>query len=208
MEDSIYTTIIQMLGGIPSDEPAFLNDICPLINSALKRLYELGVGPKDKPYRISTGTEKWTDFMSDVEMFEDVKEFIWLNVKLLWDTPTSGFVTTSIQERINKLEWLLCTFAESERIDIFHEGMIYNVGDTVIKDGVHYVRIAPQSVPEKWDFRKWKVYDYQDETVPAYDNTINYVVGNRVVYDNKYYVCIINSPAGAFNSDKWVEYKP
>lgn len=208
MEDSIYTTIIQMLGGIPSDEPAFLNDICPLINSAFKRLYELGVGPKDKPYKISTGTEKWTDFMSDIEMFENVKEFIWLNVKLLWDTPTSGFVTNSIQERINKLEWCLCVFAETEKIDIFHEGMIYNVGDTVIKDDVHYVRIAPQSVPEKWDFRKWKVYSYQDETVPTYDNTIDYVVGNRVKYSDKYYVCIINSPAGTFNSDKWVEYKP
>lgn len=207
MDDSIYTTIIQMLGGIPSDEPAFLDDICPLINSVFNRLWQLGVGP-DKPYKISTGTEKWSDFMSDIDMFENVKEFIYLNVKLLWDTPTSGFVTTSIQERINKLEWLLCAFAENERIDIFHEGMIYKVGDTVIKDGVHYVRIVPQSVPEKWDFRKWKVYDYQDDTVPTYDNTINYVVGNRVVYSDKYYVCISNSPAGAFNSDKWVEYKP
>ena len=207
MQDSIYTTIIQMLGGIPSDEPAFLNDICPLINSAFKRLNELGVGP-EKPYSISTGNEKWSDFMPDVEMYENVKKFIWLNVKLFWDTPTSGFVTTAIQEEIKKLEWLLCACAENDKIDIFHEGMIYKVGDTVIKDGVHYVRITPQYVPEKWIFRNWKVYDYQDDTVPEYDNTIDYVVGNRVKYSDKYFVCIINSPAGAFNSDKWVEYKP
>lgn len=207
MEDSIYTTIIQMLGGIPSDEPAFLNDICPLINSAFKRLNELGVGP-EKPYSISTGNETWSDFMPDIEMYENVKEFIWLNVKLFWDTPTSGFVTAAIQEQIKKLEWLLCACSENDKIDIFHEGMIYKVGDTVIKDGVHYVRIAPQYVPEKWDFRNWKVYDYQDDTVPEYDSETNYVVGNRVKYSDKYFVCIINSPAGTFNSDRWVEYKP
>ena len=207
MEATIYGTIAKMLGIISSDEIAYSDDIIPLINSAFKRLCELGVGPKE-PFELTTGSETWTDFMPKIANFADVKEFIYLNVKLLWDTPTSGFVTSSIQERLNKLEWLLCVFAENDKIDIFHEGMIYNVGDKVIKDGAHYVRIVPQEVPEKWDFRNWKVYNYTDDTVPVYDNTNNYVVGDKCRYDNKYYVCIVNSPAGDFDADKWIEYKP
>ena len=145
---------------------------------------------------------------TDSSKFEGVKTFIYLYTRLLFDPPSSGFVTNSIEAEINKLEWLLMVDAENERIDIFQPGMIYNVGDTVIKDGVHYVRITPQEVPEKWNFRNWKVYDYQDDSVADYDSTRNYKVGEKCKYNTKYYVCVINSPAGDFNADNWVEYNP
>lgn len=207
MEDSILQTISTMLGIIPGDESAFNDDIIPLINSAFNRLCTLGVGP-ESPFRITTGNETWSDFTSDVGKYESVKEYVYLRVRVIFDPPSSGFVTTAIQERIKELEWILNVEAETNEIDIFYPGMIYKVGDSVIKDGVHYVRITPQEVPEKWNFRNWRVYDYNDETVPVYDTTIDYVVGNKCRHINKYYVCIANSPAGAFNADKWVEYKP
>lgn len=207
MDDSILLTIVKMLGIIPDDETSFNDDIMPFINSAFNQLCSLGVGP-DKPFRLVTGEETWTDFMSNAEDYENVKEYIYLMVKLRWDTPSSGFVVTSIQTRLAELTFYLLTQAENERIDIFHPGMIYNVGDTVIRDGVHYVRITPQEVPEKWNFSNWKPYTYKDETVPLYDISLNYFVGNRCRYEGKYYVCVVESPAGEFVADNWVEYTP
>ena len=207
MDDSILLTIVKMLGIIPDDVSAFNDDIIPLINSAFNLLCSLGVGPK-KPFKISTGDETWTDFIPNADYYENVKEYIYLMVKLRWDTPSSGFVTNSIEARIKELSWYLLVQAENEKIDIFHPGMIYDVGDTVIKDGVHYVRITPQEVPENWNFRNWKIYDYQDETVPVYDISIDYVVGNKCRHNDKYYVCVVNSSAGDFDENKWVEYKP
>ena len=206
MENSILEDISKLLG-VQVDEDFFNTDILIHINSAFNQLCQLGVGP-DTPFRITTGNETWSDFMPNISDYENIKTYIYLYVRLIFDPPTSGFVTDAIKARMAELEWRMYVQADNERDDIFHPGMIYNVGDKVIKDGVHYVRIVPQTEPEKWKFDHWKVYNYQDDTVAVYDISKDYVVGDRCRYENKYYVCIINSPAGAFDTEKWVEYKP
>lgn len=207
MEESILATISKMLG-IQVSESYFDDDILIHINSAFNKLFQLGVGPKDKPFRITSDTETWEDFYGEISNYEDVKTYVYLYVRLIFDPPTSSFVLNSIQALMTELEWRMYVQADNESDDIFHPNMIYKVGDKVIRNGVHYVRITPQQEPEKWKFDHWKVYDYQDETVPMYDISKDYNVGDRCRYDNKYYVCIINSSAGEFNTDKWVEYKP
>ena len=204
--DSILANVSKLLG-VQVEEDYFDTDILIHINSALNQLCQLGVGP-DSPYKITGAYETWSNFMPNVSDFEDVKTYIYLYVRLIFDPPTSGFVTDAIKARMAELEWRMYVQADNDKDDIFHPGMIYNVGDKVVKDGVHYVRITPQEVPEDWNFRNWKVYDYQDETVAAYSTTKDYVVGNKCTNESKYYVCIINSPAGAFDASKWVEYKP
>ena len=205
-DDSILANISKLLG-IQVDETYFDADILIHINTAFNRLCQLGVGP-DTPYKITGTQETWSDFMPNISDYEAVETYIYLYVRLIFDPPTSGFVTSAIQAEMKELEWRMYVQADNEGDDIFHPGMIYNVGDKVVRDGVHYVRITPQEVPEQWNFRNWKVYDYQDDTVAAYDISKDYVVGNKCKYDNKYYVCIINSPAGEFDAAKWVEYKP
>lgn len=206
MDESILETISNMLG-VQADEDHFETDILVHINSAFNRLCQLGVGP-DKPYHITGTNETWGNFMSNINDFETVKTYIYLYVRLKFDPPSSGFVTTSMEKEIDRLEWCMYVQADNDRVDIFHPGIIYNVGDTVVKDGVHYVRIAPQEVPEKWNFRNWKVYDYQDDTVAAYDISKDYVVGDKCKHEDKYYVCIAASTAGEWNAEKWIEYKP
>ena len=206
MENSILEDISKLLG-VQVDEDFFETDIVIHINSAFNQLCQLGVGP-DTPFRITTTDETWSDFMPNISDYEDIKTYIYLYVRLIFDPPTSGFVTDAIKARMAELEWRMYVQADNERDDIFHPGMIYNVGDKVIKDGVHYVRIVPQTEPEKWKFDHWKVYNYQDDTVAVYDISKDYVVGDRCRHEDKYYVCIINSPAGEFDTEKWVEYKP
>ena len=203
----ILKTISKLLG-IQAEEDYFNPDVVVFINRALQRLCEIGVGP-NTPFRITTGLETWDDFLgSSTSKYEGVKTYIFLYTKLLFDPPSSGFVTEAIKAEIDKLECTLMIDAEVEPIDIYSSRLVYNVGDSVIKDGVHYVRITPQEVPEEWNFRNWRVYDYTDNTVPAYSVTKNYVVGDKCINNSKYYVCVINSPAGDFDANKWVEYHP
>lgn len=206
MEDSILETISKLLG-VQVSEDYFDTDILIHINSAFNRLCQLGVGP-DSPYSITGMEETWADFMPNVSDYEPIKTYIYLYVRLIFDPPTSGYVTTAIQSEMKELEWRMFVQADNEGDDIFHPGMIYNVGDKVIKDGKHYVRVAPQSVPEKWKYANWKLFTYDDDTVAAYDISKDYIVGDKCKHDDKYYVCVINSAAGSFDTDKWVEYHP
>lgn len=207
MEESILETISKMLG-IQVSESYFDNDIIIHINSAFNKLFQLGVGPKDKPFKITEDGETWEDFYGDISYYEDVKTYVYLYVRQIFDPPMSSFVLNSIQALMTELEWRMYVQADNESDDIFHPNIIYNVGDKVIYKGVHYVRIAPQQEPEKWKFDHWKVYDYQDDTVAAYDISKDYVVGDRCKYENNYYVCVVNSSAGEFDTQKWVKYNP
>ena len=205
-DDSILANISKLLG-IQVDENYFDADILIHINTAFNRLCQLGIGP-DTPYKITGTQETWSDFMPNVSDYEAVETYIYLYVRLIFDPPTSGFVTSAIQAEMKELEWRMYVQADNEGDDIFHPGMIYNVGDKVIRNGKHYVRIAPQHEPEKWKYDHWKLFTYDDDTVAAYDISKDYVVGDKCRNDNKYYVCVVNSPAGVFDVTKWVEYTP
>ena len=206
MEESILETISKLLG-VQVSEDFFDTDILVHINSAFNQLCQLGVGP-DKPYSITGADETWSDFMPNIPDFEAVKTYIYLYVRLIFDPPTSGFVTDAIKARMAELEWRMYVQADNEKDDIFHPGMIYKVGDKVIRNGKHYVRVAPQQEPEKWKYDHWKLFTYDDETVATYDISKDYVVGDKCIHDNKYYVCVVNSTAGEFDISKWVEYTP
>ena len=205
-DDSILANISKLLG-IQVEENYFNTDVMIHINSAFNRLCQLGVGP-DMPYKITGLNDIWSNFMPNIADYEDVKTYIYLYVRLIFDPPTSGYVTNAIKEELQELTWRMTVQADNESDDIFHPGMIYNVGDKVIKGGKHYVRIVPQYEPEKWKEQNWKLFDYQDDSIATYDISKDYIVGDRCRYDNKYYVCIIDSTAGEFDATKWVEYIP
>lgn len=208
MDESILTTISGMLG-IQVDENHFDTDILVHINSALNRLFELGVGPQDKPFRISGVQETWNDFWSDVNSLEQLKEFVYLYVKLIFDPPQSGYATTAIQEEISKLEWLMMVMCDVKRIDIYNPTMVYNVGDKCINKDKYYVRIVPQTVPEsRFKYENWQEYQNEDPTVEEFSASKGYYIGDKCKHDNKYYVCIKYITDGEWNPENWMEYKP
>ena len=202
---SILADISKLLG-VQVSEDYFNPDIIMHINSALNRLCQLGIGP-DTPYKITGINETWNDFIPGSD-YENVKTYIFIYVKLIFDPPSSGFVTEAYKAEKAELEWRMNVQAENAKDDIYYPGMIYNVGDKVVRNGVHYVRIVPQEKPEEWSYRNWKVFAYDDDSVDAYDTTKAYAVGDKCRYENKYYVCVINTTAGEFDATKWVEYNP
>lgn len=110
--DSILTSIKKMLG-VAEDYDYFDADIIMHINSVFMTLNQLGVGP-EKGFSIEDDTSIWTDFIPDVNRLQAVKSYMYLQVKILFDSASLGAATLAAYERqIQQFEWRLNVAAES-----------------------------------------------------------------------------------------------
>lgn len=111
--ESILTSIKKMLG-IAEDYDHFDPDIIMHINTAFTILTQLGVGPSNG-FRIEDETTTWNEYISqDSLLYDSIKSYIYLRVKVLFDPPSSGTLMDSINRQINELEWRLNVTAETQ----------------------------------------------------------------------------------------------
>ena len=104
--NSILKTIRKMIGPSASYE-VFDTDLIIDINVAFARLCQLGIGPVDRPFKITGTKETWDDFTEDLGQIEEVKQYIYLKTRMIFDTPASSTVANAYQAQIDQLEWLL-----------------------------------------------------------------------------------------------------
>lgn len=102
MESVLLST--KKLLGLDASYTPFDVDVIMAINSALFALWQLGVGPKEKPFVISDEESKWSEIVDD-GMIEMCKSYVYLRVRLLFDPPTSGFLVDKINDQIKEYEW-------------------------------------------------------------------------------------------------------
>lgn len=101
---SILQTVRKMIG--PSAEyDVFDTDLIININAAFSRLCQLGVGP-ETPFKITGEEETWDDFIDDGYQ-EEVKQYVYLRTRLIFDPPSSGTVVNLYKEQIDMLEWTM-----------------------------------------------------------------------------------------------------
>ena len=113
MNDSILTSIKKMLGIVEADE-AFDSEIIMHINTAFMVLEQLGIGPAGG-FSISDKTATWSEYWPDARRFEAVKSYVYLRVKLLFDsTNLNSYVIQSINQQIEEYQWRLNCAAENE----------------------------------------------------------------------------------------------
>ena len=104
-EDSILLTIKQLLGGLdPTYESEFDLDIITNINSSLATLTQVGVGP-DEGFEIKDETTTWADYIGNDKRLNFIKQFIYLDVKLMFDPPQLSFVGSSLKEKRDEYLW-------------------------------------------------------------------------------------------------------
>lgn len=112
--ESILTSIKKLLG-ISEDYTQFDSDIIMHINTVLMDLNGLGVGPSTG-FVIEDDTTTWIDFISNPKDLQAVKSYMYLRVKLLFDSATlSSAVISSMEKQIEKFEWLLNVAAENKK---------------------------------------------------------------------------------------------
>lgn len=103
--ESILTSIKKMLG--PDSEYEYFDpDIIMHINTALMDLTQLGVGPSEG-FSICDDTATWIDFIGDSKKLEAVKTYVYIQVKLVFDPPTSSAAIDALERQAKKLEWRL-----------------------------------------------------------------------------------------------------
>lgn len=101
--DSILLSIKKLLG-ILEDDQAFDTDIIIHINSVFMILNQLGIGPADG-FKIESQDEIWDQFIQDNKLLEDIKTYIYLKVKLIFDPPLNSSIQGSIERTISELEF-------------------------------------------------------------------------------------------------------
>ena len=103
MEDSILRAIRELLVG-NSEDTSFDMDLIFAINAALSNLTQIGVGPKEG-FRITGEDETWDDLLADEILLEQVKEYVQLRVRIIFDPPSSSAVVDAYNKEIAEREW-------------------------------------------------------------------------------------------------------
>ena len=105
VSESILLSVKKMLG-LDQEYDVFDPELIIHINTVFGTLHQLGVGPEDQ-FRITGDSETWSEFDTEGEQIDEVKTYIYLRVRLLFDPPSSSFVLSSFKEQIQELEWRL-----------------------------------------------------------------------------------------------------
>lgn len=103
MNDSILDTIKKMLGIDPS-YTQFDEDVIVLINSAFSNLAQVGIIPTSG-YRIESSSNTWDEVLGEHLNYDNLKSYIYLKVRVLFNPPSTSFALQAIQDEIKELEW-------------------------------------------------------------------------------------------------------
>ena len=132
-DESILNGIKKLLG-LPSDMTAFDPDIIIHINTVISNLNQMGIGPVNG-FIITGSSETWTNFFTDNDhsipvikqedtgdysvtnetitvdknLLQQVKTYIYIKVKLLFDPPANATLVSAMQDNAKELEVRLYT---------------------------------------------------------------------------------------------------
>lgn len=112
--DSILQSVKKICGLLPQDR-TFDLDIIIHINTCFTILYQMGVGPQDKPFEVTGDDEKWEDFITGPHL-NPVKTYLGAKVAYMFDTPSTGPSSSAKEKVIEELEWRLSVLGEEDHL--------------------------------------------------------------------------------------------
>lgn len=113
MSDSVLATTKKALG-LDSEYNVFDPEIVMHINSALSTLTQIGVGPSEG-FMISDEFDTWTELLGGDPRLNNVKTYIYLKVRLLFDPPAASNLVTAFNEQLREIEWRINVTSEEEK---------------------------------------------------------------------------------------------
>ena len=125
MIQSILNSVKKTLNIDPS-YTVFDEDILMHINSAFGTLKQLGLGP-EVGFQIEDDTAVWEDFLGTDIRYSEVRSYIYLRVRLLFDPPGTSFLVTAIENQIKEMEW---------RLNVDREGTDWRDPNPVVPEDV------------------------------------------------------------------------
>jgi len=111
--DSILDSVKKNLD-IQADYDAFDGQIMMHINSAFATLNQLGIGP-DEGFAIEDASATWDEFLGTDPRRNNVKMWVYLKVKVIFDPPTGSYhLIGAMEQQIQELEWRISVKREDE----------------------------------------------------------------------------------------------
>lgn len=118
--------------GLPVNDESFDLDILMHINTAFSTLNQLGVGPLEG-FSVEDASPTWADYLDGDKRLNNVKTYVFLRVRLLFDPPATSFHLDSLKEQLQELEWRINAVRESDlTIPIEDPGTLLPPGSIVI----------------------------------------------------------------------------
>lgn len=114
-DGSILQDIKTMLSNIPFEMKAFDQEIILYINSAIFKLSNQGT--KWNGRKISGYEETWNDLFDESPELNSIKEFIFIDVKLVFDPPSTSYGINNFKARADELAWRVSTTSEGRDIN-------------------------------------------------------------------------------------------
>lgn len=109
--NSILNSVKKALGIVEYD--FFDPDLIMHINSVFADLNQIGVGP-DAGFSINDSSQTWSGFTDNDLLLQNVKSYMFLRVKLLFDPPTSSVVQASIEKQINEFVYRMYVYTDNK----------------------------------------------------------------------------------------------
>lgn len=106
--DSILETVKKLLG-LTKEYDAFDSDIIVHTNTVFSILTQMGVGPTDG-FTITGYNETWEEYVTSSKLkTQQIKSYIFLKVRSLFDPPNNGAVAEANNRAISEMEYRLYT---------------------------------------------------------------------------------------------------
>ena len=122
MEEPIVNTVpgsiletTKKLLGLTKEYDSFDTDIIIHINTVFSNLTQMGIGPEEG-FTITGYSETWDQFITSNELkTQQVKSYMALKVKTLFDPSANGNVSEAIKNAISEMEYRLYVEEENSR---------------------------------------------------------------------------------------------
>lgn len=113
--ESILNSVKSFVG-ISEEEDHFDTDIMITINSMFARLRQMGLGPED-PFSVVDDKAIWSDFTGDDPDLSEVKTYVQIKTKLIFDPPANSNILTALKEEVKEIEWRLTVVASNKKME-------------------------------------------------------------------------------------------
>lgn len=110
---SILTDIKNLLG-IDAEDTNFDTELVIFINAAISKVTQLGVGPEEG-FSITGTTQTWEDLIGNFKNLQAVKDYIYIDVRLIFDPPSNAFVVNAYRDMQNELAWRITVMVDDNK---------------------------------------------------------------------------------------------
>lgn len=110
---SILNSVKKMLN-LPADIDDFDPEIIIHINSVFSTLNQLGLGPNEG-FSIEDDTAVWDSYLNGDDRLNNVKSYMFLRVRMLFDPPGTSFLLAAFQQQVDELAWRINAQREDEQ---------------------------------------------------------------------------------------------